>query len=127
MRKCSKCGADLPLQTGRGRRRKMCEMCAPPRRRQAPAQTTAPTASGGSLTEAVRAELDAAGLLGTAGGFQALALAQRIDADQEPGAALAALNKELRAQMNALGAAETEPVADPVDELKARRAGRSAS
>lgn len=125
MRTCSKCGADLPLQTGRGRRRKMCEMCAPPRRRQAPTAATPTAASGGSLTEAVRAELDAAGLLGSAAAFQALALAQRIDADQEPGAALAALNKELRTQLNAMRTTGGDEIADPVDELKARRASRT--
>lgn len=126
MRTCAKCGARLPLQTGKGGRRKMCEVCSPSRRRK---QQSAPrtTAKPRSLTEAVRAELDAAGLLGTAAAYQALALAARIDADQEPGAALAALNKELRTQLNAMRLADSEPVADPVDELKARRAARTGS
>ena len=37
MRTCAKCGASLPLQSGRGRRRSMCEECSPSRPRRKPA------------------------------------------------------------------------------------------
>lgn len=81
-----------------------------------------------SLVERVRAELAAVGRENTARGQAALIVAHRLEHSQmETGASLAALGRQFsQALSDALAGAAK--VADPVDELKARRdAKRSAS
>jgi hypothetical protein len=80
-----------------------------------------PAMSGGGLTGASTAELEAAGRLETAAGQAVLTLARRIDASGgETGSALASLVREHRAALAEAvrGAAKA---ADPLDELRARR------
>lgn len=69
----------------------------------------------------VRAELRAVDREQTAAGQLVLALARRIDtADEESGASLAALAKELRASLT-VAMAGAEQAADPIDELRKQR------
>ena len=76
-----------------------------------------------SVLAAVREELDAIGKLTTPAGATALVLAGRLDAGEDPGSAMAAMAKELRATMTEL-TRSTPAAADPVDELKRRREER---
>lgn len=82
----------------------------------------------GRIERATRAELVALGRLESEVGARALKLAERLDAapPDEPGSALAALSKELRATM-VEARASGSVAADPVDELAARRRERLAS
>ncbi len=130
MRSCSKCGAPLPLQTGRGRRRSMCASCSPSRPKKKPAVTAAPAASAhdvsGGVVATVTAELSAAGMLDTHKGQAALLLARRMESGDDTGAALAQMVRQLRETMaSALASAEPDEV-DPVDELRAKRERRHA-
>lgn len=83
-----------------------------------PAQPTPPTSA---VAAATRAALDEAGRSETALGAATLALAARIDdGSREPGSAFAALVREHRAALaEALRGANQ--VANPLDELRARR------
>ena len=130
MRSCAKCGASLPLQTGRGRRRTMCATCSPSR-----AKTKRPTATvadasqsstQGGCVATVTAELTAAGMLDSHQGQAALLLARRMESGDDTGAALAQMVRQLRETMaSALSSAVPDEV-DPVDELRARRDRRRA-
>ena len=121
-RVCALCGAPLPLQHGRGGRRKMCEHCSPPRHRgTAVALALAPsappsTADGSppdSVTAATVAELANLGQSDTPNGRLAVVVAQRIDSGQEPGGALAQLAKSHRECMAlAYAAANAQTEAD---------------
>lgn len=76
------------------------------------------------LLEAVRAELDAAGVTGTAAGQHALELATRIVNAPPLNTGVAAMSKQLQSVMaDALGPADAAAAApmNPLDELKARR------
>lgn len=73
-----------------------------------------------AVRDAVHAELAAAGREGSYLGSLALGLAARIDSHND-GIALALLIRELRQTMDAALTAEHSAVADPVDELRARR------
>ena len=132
MRNCSKCGAKLPLQQGRGRRRSMCEACSPARQRSdrgKPAKVAAVvpidvTPGARSVLASVTEELTAAGMLDSHQGQLALVLARRIEQGDDTGAALSQMVRQLRETMtSALGAAEPEAV-DPLDELRGRRERR---
>lgn len=85
------------------------------------AEVPAGAVVGGSVTEATRAELEAAGRAGTAVGQVALMLAARLDVNtRETGMGLAALVRaHSTAKAEALRGAQV--TADPVDELKAAR------
>lgn len=119
-RVCALCGAPLPLQHGRGGRRKMCEHCSPPRRRGPAVTMTLVTGEPmatpdgnptGTVTEATSAELAKLGQADTPNGRLALVVAQRIDAGQEPGGALAQLvksHREVMAAIHATANAQTE-------------------
>lgn len=76
-----------------------------------------------SVSVAVRGELERIGKSGTPLGAAAQRLAIRLDADEDPGSAMAAMAKELRAIMAELGRS-APAAADPVDELKRRRQRR---
>ena len=129
MRICKTCGAPLPLQSGRGRRRTMCETCAPSRdrgkRAAKPAAPVVPAANGSTL-DVVVAELTAARMLDTHQGRIAVGLARRFDDGDDTGAALSQVARQLRETM-ASALASTEPEAvDPVDDLRAKRERRGA-
>jgi hypothetical protein len=81
------------------------------------------TARRKSILASVRAELDALGKVGSPLGAVALTLAARLDKGEDPGSAVAAMAKELRATMAELARAPGA-MADPVDELRRRREQR---
>lgn len=128
MRICSKCGSPLPLQTGRGARRKMCATCSPSRDRKGkkPRTKTAPKPkiARRSLVSSVTAELTSAGMLDSHQGQAALLLAKRLASGEDSGASMAQVVRQLRETMTAAMAAAAPPEADPVDELRAKREKR---
>lgn len=82
----------------------------------------APAVTEGALTRSVRAELEDVDRVGSALGVSALGLAARIDSGKEPGSALAALNRELRATLaEATRGTVRSSVARMRDELAERR------
>lgn len=122
---CRDCGAQIPKAVGRGRQRTYCEICSPPRRKKPPAprqaadKTDPPTACG-SIHAATLATLEQAGRTDTPLGATALLLAQRLDADQDSGSAMAAMAKQLGATLE--DATRGAQIAmSPLDELRARR------
>ncbi len=128
MRSCAKCGAALPVETGRGRRRKYCEACNPSRPRRkpplAPSVVAATSAPVGSVLEATRSALVAAGALDTPMGQASLVLASCID---DPGESLAARTqavKQLREALASVVSAEQAAPADPNDEFTRKRLAR---
>ena len=77
------------------------------------------------LTDAAARELEAAGRLDTVFGQAALVLARRIESPMETGASIASMTKQLRETMaDALKGAQQ--VADPLDEIRARRDSKRA-
>lgn len=122
-RRCETCGALLPIQTGRGRRRKFCEDCSTrsPKARQRKA--LAESDSRG-LFAAVRAELDEAGVLATADAEAALLLAKRIESQVDPGSAIAQMVRTLREMKSAALSVSDVETGDPVDEFTAKRRER---
>ena len=76
-----------------------------------------------TIRVAVREELERIGKASTPLGAAALKLAGRLDDGDDPGSAMAAMAKELRATMAEL--TRTAAVAeDPIDELRKRRERR---
>jgi hypothetical protein len=73
-----------------------------------------------TVLTAARTELERAGRLDTYLGAVALVLAERIDQSVGASPGLASLVRQLRATMGA-ALAGAEPVADPLDQLRARR------
>jgi len=123
MKQCEKCGNPLPIQLGRGRRRKFCPDCSRSKGRPAAVSKFQPVEVSG-IYSATHAELEAAGVLQTSDAQAALLLARRIESEIDPGSAIAQMVKSLReAKHAALSATETE-VADPVDEFTAKRRER---
>lgn len=125
LKQCAKCGGPLPVQTGRGRRRTKCEMCAPSRGTKTSSQpiVAAPPRSG--LLAATRAELDAAGRAGSHAGQAAILIAERIEFGDNSGSAVAHMVRQLHDSMSrAMADAAVE--VDPVDELRSRRERRRA-
>lgn len=105
---CSGCGGQFESKAANAKR------CPPCRAGKRP-----------SVLGAVRASLVAIGRENTPMGAAAVVLAARLDAGGDPGSAMAAMAKELRTTM--LELTRTAPaVADPVDELRARRSQRKA-
>lgn len=124
-RTCAKCGALLPIQVGRGRRRTKCVTCSPPRKstRRAPVATL-PAVDGESLVDATVAELERAGVESSALGRAALLLARRIESGQDGGSAVASLVKQWQDTM-ARATAGAEPQAvSTLDQLRQRRDAR---
>lgn len=123
-RTCAKCGALLPVQVGRGRRRTKCATCSPPRKstRRAPVATL--PVDGESLVDATVAELERAGVESSALGRAALLLARRIESGQDGGSAVASLVKQWQDTM-ARATAGAEPQAvSTLDQLRLRRDAR---
>lgn len=144
-RNCEVCGALLPLQTGRGGRRKRCATCPRPRGKAAQAakaraaKNWTPDAilkppsdldSPGPTCERTRVMLLDLGVWQHPLASAAMALAERIDSGREPGTALASVAKQLQsilAELQAAAAADqadSEP--DPIEEFRRRRAERAA-
>jgi endogenous inhibitor of DNA gyrase (YacG/DUF329 family) len=131
-RNCNECGTEYRAvratskfcstrcRTRQTRKRQAGEPVIPAVPRIAPAL---PTAETGALTDATRAELGP--IADTADGILLLTLAARIDAVPETSPALATLSKEFAARKaDTMGLVSR--VADPMDELKARRDRRRA-
>jgi len=123
--RCAKCGKALPVQTGRGRRRTMCEDCSPRRERQERREPVVapPRAAGGDVEAATLAELAGSGREASPDGVVALRMARLIDDGEYTAQGAAALVKAhseamTRAMRNAAGKA------DVVDELLERRRAR---
>lgn len=109
MKQCSDCGSLFEVR-GNSKR---CPECRPARR-------------GGGATPvlaATRAHLAAIGKEHTPLGETAIVLAARLDGGDDPGSAMAAMAKELRAVMNELSRS-APALKDPVDELRAKRKAR---
>lgn len=122
-RACVQCGRPL---VGLSARARYCgSTCRARRAKGHPSVVTAPGAvvtSGGRVTAAVLAELDAAERAKSALGIAALGLAERVDnGAAETGQAFAALTKALRETL-ALALSGAPRAADAVDELQRRRA-----
>jgi hypothetical protein len=79
-----------------------------------------PEAEIGPIESATLDELTAVGREGSALGCTALALARKLDAGRETGAAMASLAKQLEATKNS-ATEGLSAAADPLDELRARR------
>lgn len=123
-RSCEKCGDRLPPQRSGGVRKK-CAKCSPKRvrppknQRQVVAVSDLPSERG-SIYAATLATLEQAGRTETPLGATALLLAQRLDANQDSGSAVAALAKQLAATLE--DATRGAQIAmSPLDELRARR------
>lgn len=130
---CRKCHATLPVQEGPGRKRTMCESCSPRDRRDRTVKSV-PALSGaalalatipvGSLTDATRTTLTAAGKVETAEGALALYMAAQLDAGRHTGSQTAALGREYRAALELATKGSTAGASTALDELRARRAAR---
>ena len=124
---CAKCAGPLPIQTGRGRRRQMCESCSPTRKRGkspkgAPVAVLAVTREG--LLTAVRAELDAAGVAAGHAGQAALLLAERIETgEHDSGSAVAQMVRQLHDSMARALVTQEPAAADPVEMFRGRLRG----
>lgn len=91
-----------------------------------PTPLPAVTVDEDSILTTTRAELEAAGRLGTPLGQVAVRLAARLDADlRESGMGVAAIVREHRATL-AEAVKGAQAAADPVDELRERRDRRRA-
>lgn len=137
-RLCASCGKVLPVPKSSGRPRTRCADCSPVRdrdvKRRAPHKLVAdvkplPVAlveSGFSLVDSTRSVLVDADRLNSVAGQAAMVLAEQIVSGAHSGAGFAALVKQLHATMDvALEGARR--VADPVDELLARRVRRGSA
>lgn len=120
-RNCERCGEALPLQTGRGRRRKFCSACS--RSKNKPRRVPAQISTEG-LYESVRAEFDAAGVLSSSDAEAALLLARRIEKEVDPGSAIAQMVRTLREVKSAALSVADSVESDPVDEFTAKRRER---
>lgn len=131
---CRLCGAPLPIQVGRGRRRTKCEACSPPKATRALEARAAAVTDARDVVAAVTNELTSANVLGSVAGQSALILAARLHRGgvdgpdglvPDSGSAVAAMVKELRTTMVSALAREI-PAEDPIDEIAKRRAERRA-
>ena len=123
MKQCEKCGNPLPIQLGRGRRRKFCPDCS--RSKGKPTATSKPQpVEVSGIYAATRAELEAAGVINTSEAQAALLLANRIESEIDPGSAIAQMVRSLRESKHAALSATEPEVADPVDEFTSKRRER---
>lgn len=123
MRSCPVDGKPL---TGRADKRYCSEKCSKKARRAGilvPLRTSDAKSDGPSLVDSVRADLRSAGAESSGLGVSALLLAARIDSGTEPGSAVAALNRELRATLAEATRGQVKSgLATMRDELAERRA-----
>jgi ubiquinone biosynthesis protein COQ9 len=80
---------------------------------------------GGEVFTAALEQLTEAGRESTTLGKMALALAARLDANQDSGGAMASMAKQLEATLES-ATKGANVVASPMDELRARRAAKHA-
>lgn len=83
-----------------------------------------PRQATSGVTGATWAALEAAGRVDTPLGQAAMVLAARVDAGVDTGSGLASLARELRATLDA-ATRGAQAAVDPLDELRARRDGKS--
>lgn len=121
MRSCPVDGTPL---TGRSDRMYCSERCSKKARRGSVVPIKpSPPADAPSLVESVRVDLRRADAESSGLGVSALLLAARIDTGEEPGSALAALNRELRATLAEATRGQVKSgLATLRDELSERRA-----
>ena len=125
MRVCSRCGNPLPLHSGRGRPRKLCSVCSPPRGGRVPSPVVEATSGPArSVVEATRALLVSEGVVGTPMGRSALVLAERIDDRDQPLAAVSQAVRQLREALASVVAGERVDTGDPSDEFTRKRRAR---
>ena len=126
-RKCESCGRSYQAARPNS---KFCGDTCRKRAQRSPksgaVKPTEPTPSLAAGLEAVTArELEAADRLDTVFGQAALVLARRIESPMETGSSIASMTKQLRETMaDALKGAQQ--VADPLDEIRARRDSKRA-
>lgn len=132
MAACKDCGCDLPVQTGRGRRRTYCEECSPARRgkatRRVPEVTALPPAAVVAadpvgIVRNTSDALEAAGRLETPDGAVALHMARLLEAGSYNAQGAKSL-ADAHAQSLERALKGAERVADAVDELRAKREQR---
>lgn len=128
MASCASCGKGFkPKNVGRPPRfcSPNCRKLAVKDRAKALPESRVSVLEGGAagVASAVRAELVEGKREATSAGVRALALAERIDLRADTGSALASLDKQL-AMTLAEALQGVAQAADPVDELRARRAAR---
>lgn len=118
----------IPLQTGRGMRRKYCQTCSPSRKKPQKSGVAARRPEHGrrSVVSVVTAELADAGMLDSHQGQAALLLAQRLESGDDTGAAMAQMVRQLQQTMASALASQEPDEVDPVDELRAKRERRGA-
>ena len=122
---CQKCFLPLPVQTGRGGKRRYHVECSPkaPKDGRAPVAVLPKVSTGGRVQAATLAELEASSRALSPDGVVALHLAQMLDAGDYNAQGAAALAKShAEALTRALRGAA--PAGDAVDELRERRAAR---
>jgi hypothetical protein len=126
----------MPPQQGRGRPRKVCPKCRPPRSGDTVVQLGGAAVQDGdagarkrdepALVAQVRAQLVEADREATVDGVLALELAARISSPLTTGSAVATLARELTIVLErAVRGAKVE--ADPVADLAERRAAKAAA
>lgn len=120
---CARCGTSFEAKRATARYcGSSCRSLATRERKQDGLVEVATAPDMPSVLAAVRTELAAANRLDSVAGAAAQALAVRIDAQAETGAAVASLTRQLHATM--AEALRDAPVADGLDELRARREAR---
>ena len=126
-RKCASCGRSYQAARPNS---KFCGDTCRKRAQRSPKQSTiqttktAPVSADGLEAVAAR-ELAAADRLDTVLGQAALVLARRIESPMETGSSIASMTKQLRETLaDALKGAQQ--VADPLDEIRARRDSKRA-
>ncbi len=127
-RTCDVCGTTYVAKRAAARYcsdtcRKRAQRAGVNKDRQPAPQPEAPSAG---VYAATLARVTAGGVEGSESAQAALVLAARIDAGLDSGASIAAMVRQLHATM-AVAMENAERAADPIDELRRRRAARRAS
>jgi hypothetical protein len=117
-RNCDVCGRSYAAK------RSTSKFCSDTCRQRAARAPGAPEASESGLVAVITRDLKAAGRLETAAGQQALILAGRLGWPMDSGSSQAALSRALTEVLAV--ALDGAAAADPLDELRARRAAKSA-
>lgn len=121
-RDCADCGRPIPPQTEKGRPRKYCVACRPPRARREPgARAHAQPVEDQNLIDRYTAELEEAGRLDTPDGAHVMLLARLLARGGHSASGAAALSRELRTAMNVALRDLGSDGGDLVDELARRR------
>lgn len=135
MERICSCGRPVPPQTGPGKPRTKCEVCSPSRAKGAPPRPGRPAPVAAlperelppgcaGLVAETRAALLAVGKLDSPAGALAILQAGMLEDGGHTASGVAALAKQLLATM-ALAVGDAPVAADRLDELAARRAGKT--